>query len=192
MRVLVLYAHPVDTSYCSALHERVVAALREGGHEVDDCDLHAEGFDPVLSRGERLRYHDVPGNMAAVAPYERLKAADALVIVSPVWNFGFPAILKGFFDRVFLPGVSFSLDDGRARGELRNIGRVVMVTSYGGSYFRALLMGDPPRKLVTRMIRGAVRPFARIRYLAHYGMNQSTQASRIAFLRRVEREMRAF
>jgi NAD(P)H dehydrogenase (quinone) len=193
MRVLVLYAHPVDTSYCSALHERVVASLREGGHEVDDCDLHAEGFDPVLSRGERLRYHDVRANTSGVARYvERLKFADALVIVSPVWNFGFPAILKGFFDRVFLPGVSFSLDEGRSRGELRNIGRVVMVTSYGGSHFRALLMGDPPRKLVTRMIRGAVRPFARIRYLAHYNMNQSTQASRAAFLRRVEQEMRAF
>jgi NAD(P)H dehydrogenase (quinone) len=181
MRVLVLYAHPVDTSYCSALHERVVASLREGGHEVDDCDLHAEGFDPVLSRSERLSYHDVPANTSSVARYvERLKAADALVIVSPVWNFGFPAILKGFFDRVFLPGVSFSLDEGRSRG------------SYGGSHFRALLMGDPPRKLVTRMLRGAVRPFARIRYLAHYGMNQSTQASRAAFLRRVEQEMRAF
>jgi NAD(P)H dehydrogenase (quinone) len=193
MRVLVLYAHPVETSYCSSLHARVVASLREGGHEVDDCDLHAERFDPVLSRGERLSYHDVAANTAGVASYvERLKAADALVIVCPVWNFGFPAILKGFLDRVFLPGVSFSLEDGRSRGALRNIRRVVMVTCYGGSHVRAVLMGDPPRKLVTRMIRGAVRPFARIRYLAHYGMNQSTEASRIAFLRRVEREMRAF
>ena len=123
---------------------------------------------------------------------ERLKAADALVIVCPVWNFGFPAILKGFLDRVFIPGVSFSLDNGRARGELRNIGRVVMITSYGGSRWRALMMGDPPRKVVTRMIRSAVRPFARIRYLAHYGMNQSTEVSRTAFLQRVEQEIRAF
>jgi putative NADPH-quinone reductase len=192
MRVLVLYAHPVETSFCAALHEAVVKALRGAGHEVDDCDLHAEGFDPVLSRGERLAYHDVPGNVDGVAAYvARLRAADALVIVCPVWNFGFPAILKGFLDRVFLPGVSFSLDNGRARGELRNIGRVVMVTSYGGSRLRAMLMGDPPRRVVKRMIRSAIRPFARVRYLAHYDMNNSTLATRSAFLDKVAREMRA-
>ncbi len=58
MRVLVLFAHPVETSYQAALHRTVVTALGESGHEVDDCDLYAEGFDPVLSRAERLDYHD--------------------------------------------------------------------------------------------------------------------------------------
>ena len=41
MRMLVLYAHPVEASYQAALHERVVAALGAAGHEVDDCDLYA-------------------------------------------------------------------------------------------------------------------------------------------------------
>jgi NAD(P)H dehydrogenase (quinone) len=42
-------------------------------------------------------------------------AAEALVLVYPVWNYGYPAILKGWFDRVFLPGVSFGLVDGKVR-----------------------------------------------------------------------------
>ena len=62
MRVLVVYCHPVETSFHAALHADVVRHLRRAGHEVDDCDLYAEGFDPVLSRAERLGYHDVPSN----------------------------------------------------------------------------------------------------------------------------------
>jgi NAD(P)H dehydrogenase (quinone) len=96
MRVLVLYAHPVETSFNAALHETVVQALRRAGHDVDDCDLYAEGFSPVLTREERLGYHEVPANRSPVDGYvERLLWAEALVICTPVWNFGFPAILKG-------------------------------------------------------------------------------------------------
>jgi putative NADPH-quinone reductase len=79
---------------------------------VDDCDLYAEGSNPVMSREERLGYHDVPANRAAVAGYvERLQKADALVFCFPTWCFGLPAMLKGFFDRLFMPGVAFDISD---------------------------------------------------------------------------------
>ncbi len=65
-------------------------------------------------------------------------AAEALVLSFPVWNYGYPAILKGFFDRVFLPGVSFKLVDGKVRPSLHNIRKVAAVTTYGGSRFRAM------------------------------------------------------
>lgn len=48
MRVLVVYCHPVETSFHAALHQEVLKNLRAAGHEVDDCDLYAEGFNPVL------------------------------------------------------------------------------------------------------------------------------------------------
>ena len=114
MRVLVLFAHPVETSFSASLHATVVETLRAHGHEVDDCDLNAEGFDPVMTRQDRIDYYDVPGNRRRVGAYvERLLKSDALVFSFPVWNMGFPAILKGFVDKVFLPGVSFTLkDDG--------------------------------------------------------------------------------
>ena len=92
----------------------------------------------------------------------------------PVWNYGYPAILKGFFDRVFLPGVSFELVNGKAQPSLHNIRKVAAVTTYGGSRFRAMLMGDPPRKLVKRLMRATVKPGAPVSYLAHYSMNLST------------------
>ena len=113
MRILVLFAHPLETGFAAGVHKRVVETLRGRGHEVDDLDLYAEHFDPVLPRETLANYLDTAANRAPVGRYvERLLAAEGLVIVSPVWHDGFPAILKGFFDRVFLPGVSFKLDHG--------------------------------------------------------------------------------
>jgi len=137
MRVLVLFAHPVETSFSAALHRATVEALRASGHEVDDCDLNAEGFNPVLSREERIDYHDLALNRVYAGPYvDRLLAAEGLVLVFPVWNYGYPAILKGFLDRVFLPGVSFTLANGKVWPALSNIHKLAAVTTYGGSRFR--------------------------------------------------------
>ncbi|WP_181701440.1 NAD(P)H-dependent oxidoreductase [Chthonobacter albigriseus] len=190
MRVLVIHAHPVASSFNGALHRTVVDALRVAGHAVDDCDLYAEGFDPVLSEAERLAYHDIPANRGPVQNYvDRVMAAEALVLVHPVWNFGFPAILKGFFDRVFLPGVSFRMEDGKVVPALTHVRRIVAVTSYGGTRWRAMLAGDPPRRLVTRVLR-VTAGMAPVTYLAHYDMNRSTDQSRAAFLAKVERVMK--
>jgi putative NADPH-quinone reductase len=193
MRVLVLFAHPVETSFQAALHRTTVAALKEVGHDVDDCDLYAENFNPVLSRQERLDYHDVTICCKPVEGYvERLRAADALVFNFPVWNFGYPAILKGFLDRVFLPGVSFTLKDGKAWPNLTNVRKLAAVATYGGARWRAIMMGDPPRRHFKRALRAACHPLTRTRYLALYDMNNNTEAQCAAFLERVRREMRAF
>jgi NAD(P)H dehydrogenase (quinone) len=183
VRVLVLFAHPNPESYGAALHATVLEALSAAGHEVDDCDLYAEGFQPLLSRDERVGYHDIPANTLPVAGYvERLRGADALLIVTPVWNFGWPAILKGFCDRVLLPGVSFRMDQGKVKGALTHIRHVMVVTTYGGTRWRALMVGDPPRKIATRVLRATTGFKARITYLAHYDMNRSTEGTRSAFM----------
>jgi NAD(P)H dehydrogenase (quinone) len=193
MRVLVLYCHPVEDSFNAAVHAAVLRGLRAAGHEVDDCDLYAEGFQPAMTRPERIGYHKIPQNRVPVEPYvARLLAAEALVIVSPVWNFGFPAMLKGFFDRVFLPGVSFGLVDGKVRPMLHNIGKLTAVMTYGGNRMRAFLAGDPPRKIVTRVLRVTIRPGAAVRHMACYDMNRATETRLSGFLRTVEGEMTRF
>lgn len=192
MRVLVLYAHPVETSFAAALHAAALEALRAAGHEVDDCDLYAEGFDPVLSRAERLAYHTPDADRAAVAPWiARLEAAEALVVLSPVWNFGYPAILKGFFDRVFLPGVSFAIERGVVVPGPVRLRRVAAVHTYGGPRWAAFLAGDPPRRFARRILRRLFRPERAVRYLALYDMNRATPGARAAFLARVVAVMKA-
>jgi putative NADPH-quinone reductase len=193
MRALVLFAHPVETSFNAALHRTTVSALKEAGYDVDDCDLYAEGFDPVMSRQERLDYHNEAICTLPVQGYvDRLRAAEALVLSTPVWNYGYPAILKGFLDRVFLPGVSFRLVNGQAEPALQHIRKLAAVTTYGGTRLRTIVMGDPPRKIFRRMLRASVHPLARTKYLALYDMNRNDTATLTAFLDRVKREMRAF
>ena len=188
-RALVLYAHPCPESFGAALHDTIVETLTARGWDVDDCDLYAEGFQPVLTAEERRAYHDEAANAAPVQSHiDRLRAAEALVLSFPVWNFGYPAILKGFLDRVFLPGVSFKLVDGQVAPNLTHIRKLVAVTTYGGTRFRAFLAGDPPRKHVTRAIRFVSRP-EKMRYLALYDMNRATDATRAAFLARVRNQM---
>ena len=188
MRIMVLFAHPVETSFGAAIHARLVETLRAKGHKVDDCDLNLEAFDPVMSRQDRIDYHNVAVNRARVARYvNRLLAAEALVFSFPVWNMGFPAILKGFVDKVFLPGVSFTLsENGDYNPCLHNIKRLGVVCTYGGSRMLTFFMGDPPRRFLTRSMRRICAPGAGCDYLALYDMNHTKPERRAAFLKRVE------
>jgi len=196
MRVHVIHAHPVETSFNRALYRTVVDGLQGAGHEVDALDLYEDGFTPVLTREERLAYHDVPGNLTpAIKPYvDRLQAAEALVLVHPVWNYGYPAILKGYFDRVFVPGVSFTMQGGGDRGKLvpclTNIKKVAFVTTYGGNRWRTLVMGDPPRRIAMRWGWATFR--TRPQYLALYDMNNNTAETLTGFQTRVSDTMRVF
>src|SRR2546423_5266497 len=157
MRYLVIYAHPVEESYVSALHRCVTRALAEAGHEVDDCDLYAEGFDPVLSRPERQAYHAVGRNMSHAATYiERLQRAEALVFVFPTWWFGVPAMLKGYLDRVWLPGVAFHMGDdgGPLRPGLPNIRKLAVVTTCGAPWWiMKFVMREPVRTVLVRGLK---------------------------------------
>jgi NAD(P)H dehydrogenase (quinone) len=187
MRVLVVYAHPLGTSFNAALHAQVLATLLARGHEIDDCDLYTESFDPVLNAEDLLSYNDTPANRRRVAPYvDRLLAANGLVLMYPVWNEGFPAIMKGFLDRVFLPGVSFIKDrDGAVRPALLNINKLGAVCTYGADRLATLMMGDPPRRVVKRLLRAMTGHHVRCDYLALYDMNRTTPAKRASFQDRV-------
>lgn len=104
MKVHVIFAHPLEDSFNAALFRLVTQTLEAEGHEVDSLDLYRDNFDPVLSPQDRIEYHDVTINQHRVADYvKRLQSTDVLVLCHPVWNFGWPAIMKGYFDRVFLP-----------------------------------------------------------------------------------------
>lgn len=194
MRVLYLYCHPLPESFHGAIRARALAGLARAGHEVDLLDLYAEGFDPVLGPEERRRYHDLSRNRQGLeVPIGRLQRAEALVLQFPTWCYGPPAMLKGFFDRLFLPGVAFDLSDpARVRPLLGNLRRVVGIVTYGRPRLAAWYMGDPPKKLVTRYVRWFVAPGAKVAYHALYHLNVAGEAERRAFLARVERAMERF
>jgi NAD(P)H dehydrogenase (quinone) len=194
VKVLVLWAHPLPDSFSAAIHRMVVDTLTAGGHEVDDLDLYAESFQPVLSPEERRLYHDLQRNREHAGPYiERLLRADAVVFVFPTWSFGLPAILKGWFDRCLIPGVSFVLGpDGVARPALRNVRRIAAVSTYGRPWWHVrLVIGDLPRRQITGYFRAACLG-APATYLAMYDMNHATPERGGRFLDRVRREFARF
>lgn len=194
MHCLVVYAHPVESSYCAALCERAVAALRAGGHEVRVIDLYGEGFDPVLSRQERIDYHTPGVNERAVGPYiEAIRWAEALIFVFPTWWYGLPAILKGWLERVWVPHVTFTMPhDAPIRGLMHNIRRLSVITTSGASRWWLTLAGNPGRRTILRGVRALCHPRCRTIWLAHYAIDDSTDRSRAAFLARIERELRKF
>jgi putative NADPH-quinone reductase len=194
MRVLLVYAHPKPSSFVGALHRRVIEILSERGHDVDDLDLYEEKFDPVMSRHTYDCYVDTAANREGVGPYvERLLAAGALILVYPVWHDGIPAILKGYIDRVFLPGVAFEIDEkGVFRPILQNIQRLAAVATYGASRRRTSHVGDLPRRFFMRNLGDLIAPGAPTQYIADYGMDGATQAQRARFAARVTRAFKAW
>lgn len=109
-RALWVLAHPDPNSLNARLHRVGIAALQDQGWAVDSCDLYAIGWDPVLRVDD-----DAPEVRREQA---RLLEADLLVVQFPLWWYGMPAILKGWFDRVFEAGFGYDVIDpatGRAR-----------------------------------------------------------------------------
>ncbi len=194
MRILVVYAHPLETSFIASLHARTVETLRAGGHSVDDLDLYAERFDPVMSREQFAHYVDTTVNTREVELYvKRLRAAEALVLVFPVWFDGLPAMMQGFFQRVFLPGVALRIDEnGLFHPNLWNLKRMATVCTYGEDRRAVAAKNNPAHRFVHSNIGALIDPKGRFEYLAHYDMNFSTAARRAAFLKRVTRAFGAW
>jgi putative NADPH-quinone reductase len=194
MKILYVYCHPLPESFHAAIRVEALAGLKEAGHEVDLFDLYAEKFDPVLTEDGRRHYHDEPGNRAGLEPIiARIQRAEAIVAQFPTWCFGPPAMLKGFFDRVMMPGVAFDLSDpAHVKPKLQNIRKIAGVVTYGRPRLMALWMGDPPRKIVTRYLRWFAGPGARAEYHALYHLNVATQSQREGFMRRVRAAMERF
>lgn len=194
MRIQVIHAHPLPESYNKAVFERIVGTLKAGGHEVIATDLYAEGFAPALTADERRSHDAPPYDARAVAPHvEALRSVGGVVFCFPQWWFGMPAILKGYVDRVWGPGIAFEHDraGGRIRPLLGHIRLFGVVTSYGSPWwFARLIAGDPGRKMLMRALRPMCARGAETFYLAHYDMDRSTPESRAAFLARVEARLR--
>lgn len=191
MRTLVVYCNPNPASFGAAVHERALAGLRGAGHEVRVIDLYADDFQPALTADEH-RDHLDPGVPAELDSHvDDLRWAQALVFVYPTWWSGQPAMLKGWFDRVWASGVAWELPEGASvvRPLLRNIRRLVIVTTHGSSKWVNALEGESGKRTITRSIRAMCNKRTRTTWCALYGLDTCSDADRAAFLRRVERTL---
>jgi NAD(P)H dehydrogenase (quinone) len=193
MRALVVYCHPCEGSFTSAVRDRVLARLRRAGAEVRLCDLYARGFAPALTTAEWTGYREEPGNRAAVAQdAEDIGWCDTLIFVYPTWWYGLPAMLKGWLDRVLLPGVAFLMPDGvhrTIRPGLTHITRMGIFTTCGASRWLTFFVGAPGKRTLSRGVGLLCARGCRVVFAAHYLIDSSTPESSARHLARVGRQM---
>ena len=192
MKVHVVHCHPDPDSFVAAARDRVMAGLAAGGHEVRLLDLYADGFVPELSAWEREHHLDDPSVKPDIATYAAdLQWCEALVLVYPTWFSGQPGMLKGWIDRVWVQGVAYDLPEGAntIRPRLRNLRRIVVVTTHGSPKWMNVLQGEGGKRVVFRSLRMLCNRFARTTWLAFYGIDLADLDRRRAFLDKVERRM---
>ena len=188
MLIQVVHSHPLTDSYNHALFRTIVDQLQDR-HEVIATDLYRERFSPAMTEPERRSYYQPSYAEDEVALLVRqLRQADGIIFCFPHWWFSMPAMLKGYFDRVWAPGTAFAhdLNGGRIKPLLTTIRLFGVVTTYGSPWWLTrIVMQDPGRKVLFRALKPMCGPGVRSFYLAHYDMDRSTPASRQAFAERV-------
>lgn len=101
--ITIIYAHPWDGSFNHAVLEKTKETLKQNNKEYTVIDLHKDGFNPVLTENELSVYGKSGYKDPLVDKYIKiLKKTEKIIFIFPVWWIGAPAILKGFFDKVFL------------------------------------------------------------------------------------------
>ena len=190
VRALVVYSHPRDDSLAAAARDRVLQGLAEAAAEVRTIDLYAEGFDPRLSAEEHRLHRADPSTKPHLAEHAALlRWCDTVVLVYPTWFGTLPAMLKGWFERVWVNGIASQVRDGGRPPAplLRNIRRIVAVTSHGSPKWVNALQGEAGKRMLQRALRASVGTRCRIEWLAIYGLDRNTERDRAAFLDRVRR-----
>ncbi|MFO2464549.1 NAD(P)H-dependent oxidoreductase [Pseudomonas sp. 15FMM2] len=119
-RILVILGHPSSTSLCAALAEACVTSANRAGHDVRVLRLGDLAFDPVLRHGYTQHQPLEPDLLSAQSD---ILWATHLTFVFPVWWGGVPALMKGFFDRIFLPDFAFKYRKGKAFPDKLLLGR---------------------------------------------------------------------
>ena len=194
MKCLIVTAHPLKDSLCHQLAEHITGTLRQLGHEVTMEDLYAGKFDPALTPEERASYYQDRYDATKVAQQvDRLKASEILVLVFPTWWFGFPAILKGWFDRVWGPGVAYdhAKDFGPIRPRLNHLKRVLVVTSMGSPWWvDRLIMRQPVKRILKIALIGACAGKSRLDFLTLYNSEKLDGEKIAAFQHRIEKTLR--
>ena len=103
-KIVVFQGHTDDQSLCRAIADTYEESAKAAGHSVERYNVGELTFDPILHNGYRTIQETEPDLKRF---QESLKNADHFVVIYPNWWSGPPAIVKGFFDRVWLPGFAY-------------------------------------------------------------------------------------
>lgn len=183
-RILMILGTPKSNSLCHALSEAYAQGARRKGHVVRQLKLGEMDFEPVLRDGYEQGQQLEPDLLEA---QRQIHWAEHLVFIYPVWWGGIPALLKGFFDRTFLPGFAFKYRNRSQLWDKLLSGRTadLLVTMDTPPWYFRWIYGAPGHRQMTRTILG----FSGIktRRLAEFApVRPSSEQQRQSWLRRAE------
>ncbi|MDG9928848.1 MULTISPECIES: NAD(P)H-dependent oxidoreductase [unclassified Pseudomonas] len=184
-RILLILGTPKHDSLCQALAEAYAQGARGEGHIVHQLRLGDLQFDPILREGYGQNQALEPDLLEA---QRQIHWAEHLVFVYPVWWGGVPALLKGFFDRTFLPGFAFKYRNRSQLWDKLLTGRTadLLVTLDTPPWYFRWIYGAPAHRQMVRTILGFCG--IRTRRLAEFApVRPSSEEQRQGWLRKAER-----
>ena len=193
MKCLIVTAHPLENSLCAHLTSEIIAHLEANGHEIIVKNLYEEGFEPRLTVAERQSYYADDydtGNLSS--DIEQLQQAEMLVLVFPTWWFGFPAILKGWFDRVWAPGYAYkhAADNTAIIPNLSRLKQLNVVTTLGSPWWVDwLVMWRPISRILRHAIVGTCVKNCKLRSFSLYSSETLDDARVEAFVSKIRQKI---
>ncbi len=196
MKCLIVVAHPLADSLCAEMARVAAETLTAAGHEVQVENLYEMEFAPALTTTERRSYYGRPFDASDVqAEVERLLRAEGLVLVFPTWWFGFPAILKGWFDRVWAPGIAYdhASDLGPIKPRLYKLRRALAITSLGAPWWvDRFVLRQPVKRVLKTALLGTCAPACKFEMLSLHKAEKLAEVQVRAFRGRIERVLRGW
>ena len=190
MRVVIVFNHPYEKSFCSALLEAVSNGLLVGQHEVDLIHLDADGFNPVMSQADLKAFVEHKSVDPQVIDYnKRLEKADHLIFIFPIWWDLMPATTKGFIDRVLTPGIIY---DHHPRGFglvplLKNLKGVTVITTMNKPQIMySLLIGNLIRKAMLRSVFGTMG-YKNLKWISYNQVKSVSHEKRVKWLADIQK-----
>ena len=138
MKTLIIFNHPYEGSFCSAIREAVKSGLRKGRHQCKVINLDKDRFDPVMREKDlgafKLRGEEDLTMLSGVDPIvlrykKKLEWAERIVMIFPVWWMSVPAMTKGFIDKVIFPGIAYKMEGSELKTTLKDLKQVVIIST---------------------------------------------------------------
>lgn len=195
MRTVIVFNHPYEGSFCNAILNAITKGLRKSNHEVDLIHLDNDGFNPAMTKADLKAFVEhKPVDPQVIDYNERLKKANHLIFIFPIWWDIMPAAMKGFIDRVLFPGVVY---DHHPRGFglvplLENLKSVIIVTTMNKPrimYF--LLIGNLIKKAMLRSVFRTMG-YRNLRWISFTSVKRVSHEKRVKWLRDLENRFANF
>ncbi|WP_415894868.1 NAD(P)H-dependent oxidoreductase [Neptuniibacter sp. PT34_22] len=190
MKCLVVLTHPLKDSLCHHFCDETVKHLTEKGYEITLLNLYESDFEPALKEAERKSYYaDQFDDSRLKIDIQQLQEAESLVLIFPTWWFGFPAMLKGWFDRVWAPGFAYdhAKDLGTIQPRLDNLKEVKVVTTLGSPWWVDLfILRQPVKKVLKIALFGACTKGCKFQMLSFYKSEDASKDRVKAFVNKLK------